>query len=185
MKAGQTIRKYRTKKNLTLDELSKLTNLSLSYLSKLERSDRIPPFATLQTLATVLDFDMTELLSPQTAEKTEGDADIMILRRENHKELDDGNDGYSMMPLTTSYKNTALSPFLLSLQPGQTTDFSHDAEEFIYVLQGELKIVYKGIVYPLKEGDSVYLDSRNIHSFINETNQPVTLLTVNHIYRRF
>jgi len=184
MKAGQTIRKYRTKKNLTLEELSKLTNLSLSYLSKLERSDRIPPFATLQTLATVLDFDMTEILSPQS-EKTEGDADIMILRQENHKELDDGNDGYMMTPLTTSYKNTALSPFLLSLQPGQTTDFAHDAEEFIYVLHGELKIVYKGISYPLKEGDSVYLDSRNIHSFINETNQPVTLLTVNHIYRRF
>lgn len=184
MKAGQTIRKYRTKKNLTLEDLSKLSSLSLSYLSKLERSDRIPPFATLQTLATVLDFDMTELLSPQT-EKTEGDADIMILRSENHKELDDGNDGYAMIPLTTSYKNTALSPFLLSLQPGQTTDFSHDAEEFIYVLQGELKIVYKGIAYPLKEGDSVYIDSRNIHSFINETSQPVQLLTVNHIYRRF
>jgi transcriptional regulator with XRE-family HTH domain len=184
MKVGQTIRKYRTKKNLTLEELSKLTKLSLSYLSKLERSDGIPPFATLQTLATVLDFDMTELLSPQP-DKTEGDADIMILRREQHKAADDGSDGYSMIPLTTSYKNTALSPFLLSLQPGQTTDFSHDAEEFIYVLQGDLKIVYKGIIYPLKEGDSVYLDSRNVHRFINETNQPVTLLTVNHIYRRF
>jgi mannose-6-phosphate isomerase-like protein (cupin superfamily) len=150
----------------------------------LERTDRIPPFATLQTLATVLDFDMTEILSPPS-HKTEGDADIMILRREQHKGMDADNDGYSMTPLTTSYKNTALSPFLLSLQPGQTADFSHDAEEFVYVLQGNLKIVYKGVAYPLKEGDSVYLDSRNVHSFINENDHPVTLLTVNHIYRRF
>ncbi len=170
---------------MTLEELSRLSNLSLSYLSKLERSDRIPPFATLQTLATVLDFDMTEILSPQPSEKAEGDADIMILRREDHKAADDGNDGYSMTPLTVSYKNTALSPFLLSLPPGQTTDFSHDAEEFIYVLQGELKLVYKGIVHSLTEGDSVYLDSRNVHRFINDSGAPVTLLTVNHIYRRF
>jgi transcriptional regulator with XRE-family HTH domain len=184
MKSGQFIRKHRTKKNLTLEDMSKLTGLSLSYLSKLERSDRIPPFATLQTLATVLGFDMTELLNPQ-AEKAEGDADIMILRSEHHVTTEDGNDGYSMIPLTTSYKNTALSPFLLLLQPGQTTDFAHDAEEFIYVLHGELKLVYKGAIYPLKEGDSVYLDSRNVHRFINETTEPVTLLTVNHIYRRF
>jgi len=184
MKSGQVIKKYRKKKELTLEELSRLTGLSLSYLSKVERSDRVPPFATLQTLATVLGFDMTELLHPQ-AEKAEGDTDIMILRHEHHISEDDESGGYSMTPLTTSYRNTALSPFLLSVPPGQTPDFTHDAEEFIYVLQGELKLVYKDAVHPLREGDSVYLDSRNVHRFINETDKPVTLLTVNHIYRRF
>jgi len=87
-----------------LEKLSNLTGLSLSYLSKVDRSDRVPPIATLQTLATVLGFDMAELLHPQT-EKAEGDADIMTLRREHHISEDDESGGYSMTRLTAALLN--------------------------------------------------------------------------------
>ncbi len=42
------------------------------------------------------------------------------------------------------------------MNSGQTKDFKHDAEEFLYVIEGSVKIVYKGSIYPLNEGDSVY-----------------------------
>ena len=186
MKPGQVLKKHRLKKNLTLEELAGLTSFSLSYLSKLERSDRIPPFATLQTLAAELNFDITNVLNIKSSElETEGDKDIIILRKEQHKAVEEGENGYKLIPLTTSYKNKALSPFLMSVFPGQTRDFTHDAEEFIYVLQGTVKIVYKGSVYSLKEGDSVYLDSRYVHSFINESENNIYLFSINYIYRKF
>jgi transcriptional regulator with XRE-family HTH domain len=186
MNSGQIVKKHRLKKKMTLEDVSKLTSLSTGYLSKLERSDRIPPFATLQTLSRTLDFDMTTLLNSQIHElNTEGDQDILILRKANHEITKDGVEGYFMTPLTISYKNTAMSPFKIYIFPGQTKDFKHDAEEFLYVIEGSVKIVYKGSIYPLNEGDSVYFDSRNVHSFINESEQNALLLSINHVYRKF
>jgi transcriptional regulator with XRE-family HTH domain len=186
MKIGQFIKKHRQKNGYTLEDLSKKTSLSLSYLSKLERSDRIPPFATLQTLATALDFDITQALSIKNPEtKTEGDSDIIIHRQELHEDTSEQEDGYSLIPLTTGYKTKAISPFMMEVLPGQTKDFTHDAEEFIYVIKGTIKLVYKGTTYDLKEGDSAYLDSRHVHRFINESSDKVYLMSINYIYRKF
>jgi len=186
MKIGQLIKKHRQKKGYTLEELSKITSLSLSYLSKLERSDRVPPFATLQTLATALDFDITKALNVKNPEpKTEGDNDIIIFRQEHHEDESEDDMGYTYIPLTTGYKSKAIAPFLMEVMPGQTRDFTHDAEEFIYVMKGTIKLVYKGITYEIREGDTAYLDSRHVHRFINESNEKVTILAINYIYRRF
>ncbi|MBT3320166.1 MAG: helix-turn-helix transcriptional regulator [Clostridia bacterium] len=186
MKVGQLIKKYRHKKGYTLEELSKLTFLSLSYLSKLERSDRIPPFATLQTLATALDFDITKALNLKKAEpKTEGDNDIIIYRSEHHERTSEQEDGYILMPLTTGYKSKAISPFLMEVLPGQTKDFTHDAEEFIYVLDGDVEVMYKDTTYEMHQGDSAYLDSRHVHKFINESDKNAYLISVNYMYRKF
>jgi transcriptional regulator with XRE-family HTH domain len=186
MKIGQFIKKHRQKKGYTLEGLSKKTALSLSYLSKLERSDRVPPFATLQTLASALDFDITQALNLKNPEpKTEGDGDIVIHRQELHEDTSEQEDGYTLIPLTTGYKAKAISPFMMEVLPGQTKDFTHDAEEFIFVVKGTIKLIYKGIPYDLKEGDSAYLDSRHIHRFINETSEKVYLMSVNYVYRKF
>lgn len=186
MKIGQFIKKHRQKKGFTLEELSKISSLSLSYLSKLERSDRVPPFATLQTLATALDFDITKALNINNPEpKTEGDGDIIIYRQEHHEDKSEQEDGYTLIPLTTGYKSKAISPFLMEVLPGQTKDFTHDAEEFVFVVKGTAKLVYKGIAYELREGDSAYLDSRHVHRFINESSENVYLLSINYIYRKF
>ena len=186
MKTGQFIKKHRLKKGLTLEDLSKMTSLSLSYLSKLERSDRIPPFATLQTLATALDFDITNALNIKNPEtKAEGDNDIVIYRQEHHEDYSEQADGYTLVPLTTGYKSKAISPFLMEVMPGQTKDFTHDAEEFIYVFKGSIKLVYKGTTYELSEGDSAYLDSRHVHRFINESSEKVYIMSINYIYRKF
>ncbi len=186
MKPGSLLKKRRLAKNLTLDELSKLTSLSVSYLSKLERSDGIPPFATLQTLARILDFNITEALNlEECVPETDGDSDIIIFRHHQHEHVVTDESGHSLIPLTTTYENKAISPFLMSILPGQTSDFTHDAEEFILVLEGRIKLLYKGVTHVMSKNDSAYLDSRYIHSFINETDKNALLLSANYMYRRF
>jgi transcriptional regulator with XRE-family HTH domain len=48
---GQRIRTFRLKKNLTLQMLADRTSYSKGYLSKVEKSDKAPPVATLSTIA--------------------------------------------------------------------------------------------------------------------------------------
>ncbi len=186
MKPGHIIKRHRLKKKLTLEELSRRTSLSVGYISKLERSDRIPPFSTLQTIAAVLEVDMAELLgiSSKTSDETT-DKDICIHRSADTNRLIEGQDGYVTVPLVSDYKKRNISPILVCLFPGESDVFSHDAEEFIFVVSGQVTLVYKNETHELGPGDSAYMDSRKEHKFINSGDQAAIILTTNYLYRRF
>lgn len=58
---GNFIRQYRKKKNITLRELSKDTDVSFSHLSKIERGEHNPSKTTLDILADQLGVDKDKL----------------------------------------------------------------------------------------------------------------------------
>lgn len=184
MYPGIIIKQNRLKMKMTLEELSQQTSFSIGYLSKLERAESMPPLATLQKLAEVLDINMMDLLDPQQSSPENADKDIEICRKLPAEPLPQGEVSRSEA-LMGSHKNRAILPFLLRVNPGETETFTHDAEEFLYILEGEILLIYKNKQYTLKQGDSAYLDSRKPHRFLNQTDQPATILTANYIYRRF
>lgn len=54
-----------------------------------------------------------------------------------------------------------MEPFLIDVEL-HSDDFelsSHEGEEFIYVLKGEIEVIYGQEKYRLGEGDSIYYDS--------------------------
>lgn len=61
---GQTIKKYRKLKNLTQEQLADKTNISISYLTKIEAVNCDQPFSleVLLDLAEVLDLSIHQLL---------------------------------------------------------------------------------------------------------------------------
>ena len=73
----------------------------------------------------------------------------------------------------------------MCVESGETEIFTHDAEEFIFILEGKITLRYKDNDYILEKGDSAYIDSRRPHSFINEEPDKAVILTANYIYRRF
>ncbi len=63
MKLGDRIRELRKSKGETLKEISGSTNLSVSYLSDIERGRTNPSLQTLDTLAEHFGISVTDLLS--------------------------------------------------------------------------------------------------------------------------
>jgi len=186
MKPGHVIKKRRQRMNMTLEELAAKTGLSVGYISKLERSDKVPPFATLQKIAAVIEIDMAELLgiSHGTSED-EADKDIYIHRNDDSERRITENTGYHTIPLVKGYKQRSIAPFLIYLFPGESEEFTHDAEEFMFVVSGEVTLKYKGEAHLLSAGDSAYIDSRKPHQFINTGKEKAVILTTNYMYRRF
>ncbi len=183
MYPGIIIKQKRQDLGMTLEELSRQTSFSIGYLSKLERADSAPPLATLQKLAEVLDIDMVELLNIDDRGVSEsGDKDIELFHT---PDFSDAAEDHSSQPLMKDFKNHAIVPFLMRVMPGKTETFTHDAEEFLYVIEGEITLDYKRKEYKLKKGDGAYIDSRKPHSFVNSGRTPALILTANHIYRRF
>ena len=69
-----------------------------------------------------------------------------------------------------------------TLQPGAGSEdaYSHEGEEFIYVLRGLLEITLDGherhLLYP---GDNIYFDSTRTHSWRNPGEEESVLVWVN------
>lgn len=61
MKIEILLKEVRLKKNITLEELSKLSGISKGHLSKIERQERDPKISTLIQIATALNVDVDEL----------------------------------------------------------------------------------------------------------------------------
>lgn len=62
MKLQERLKELRVSNEMTLKELSAQTDLSVSYLSDIERGRTTPTLATLETLAQAFDMSMLDLL---------------------------------------------------------------------------------------------------------------------------
>ena len=173
---------------MTLEELASRSNLTKGYLSKVENGRRSPPVSTLQTLAVALRVDLAELLEDSASDPKLSDS-LEIVRATDREEAElspvTTGEGYSYKALVRSLKNKYMSPFLMVIPKGKTGAFSHDSEEFGYVVSGTVRFEYDGGNYTLGEGDSFYFDSRKSHRMINEKKEPAVVLAVNFNYRRF
>jgi transcriptional regulator with XRE-family HTH domain len=63
MKLHERLKELRTARQLTLKELAERSELSVSYLSDIERGRTVPTLATLETLANALAVSVIDLLS--------------------------------------------------------------------------------------------------------------------------
>jgi len=67
MKIGDKIRKARKSKGYILKDVSKLTNISVSYLSDIENDRSNPPLDTLEILCKVLDIPLYDFFPTDPA----------------------------------------------------------------------------------------------------------------------
>ena len=185
MKINVRIKELRKEKGYTLEKLAGLTGFTKGYLSKIERSTKTPPFATVQTIADALQIDITVLLDKNSGNAGSKNIDILMGSADGLEEMEEISPVYSFIPLVNNYKNKYMTPFLFEVKKGMTDVATHDSEEFVYVLEGELELNYEGHTYKLCKGDSFYLDARIKHNFVNKHEKTASLIAVHFNYRRF
>jgi len=87
---GEQIRALREKRGYTLQELAKRANLSLSYLSEIERDSKRPSPKTIDKLATALDVPKTEFIKGRVDDTNLSIGDkIRLQRAEKNLSLQD------------------------------------------------------------------------------------------------
>src|SRR5271157_633750 len=168
---GPRLRRLRTQRGLSLAEVAAAAEISIGFLSALERSQMSASVGTLRRLAryyrtNILDFfDATEL-------------NTRLVRPSRRKVLEAG-PGVRMELL--AWGNKVMEPHLFRIKPnaGSGESYAHEGEEFLFVLHGELKIALAHEEYHLKRGDSFYFESTTPHSWKNSGRSETWLLWVN------
>jgi transcriptional regulator with XRE-family HTH domain len=168
---GLHLRRLRVRHGFSLSEVSKSVGISPGFLSALERSHMNASVGTLRKLAR---FYKTNILDFFDAEESNS----RLVSPGTRKILEAGR-GVRMELL--AWGNTVMEPHLFRIAPhaGSGESYSHEGEEFLYVLRGQLHISVQKKDYRLKRGDSFYFESAMPHSWSNPGDTESWVLWVN------
>lgn len=168
---GAHLRQLRAKNKLSLAQVAEAVGISVGFLSAMERSQMSGSVGTLRKLAR---FYKTNILDFFDANGTSS----RQVRPAERKVLHAGT-GVRMELL--AWGNTVMEPHLFRIGPeaGSGDPYTHEGEEFIYVLRGDLEITLDGEGYHLKAGDSFYFESATPHRWKNPGRKEALVLWVN------
>ncbi len=170
---GDKIRRLRQRKGLTLQAFSEKTGLSVAFLSQVERGKANLSVANLRKIADALGVNTLYFFESTASSRR-------LIKAGERKSLPTDFKGVRMELLAEG--KTAMEPHLFYIEPGAGSEeaYSHQGEEFIFVLEGKLEIWIDEIEhYILEPGDTLYFSSSSRHRWRNPTNNMTVVLWVN------
>lgn len=184
---GSKIKGIRESKNISLEEMSERSGLSLEQISSIENDQNLPSLGPLIKIARALGvrlgtfMDDNDALGPVVcrAEDRERDSSISFSNGAS-----DARKHMEYHPLAQQKAGRHMEPFVIDINPTDNTDFklsAHEGEEFIYVMNGEVEIEYGKEKYLLKEGDSIFYDSIVKHHVHGAPGKSAKILAVVYI----
>lgn len=172
MELGDKIKELRNQKSMTLDELSKKSEVSTSLLSMVERNISAPTVRTLEKIANAFETTISDLYRDMEGVKVrdQGTDGVSVIHQRDRRKLVLGPERakahYEL--LTPDYRKKLQIMYIHFPVGKNKGDFlSHEGEECGVVLEGRLKAYVGDRTYVLEQGDCIYLDSSVPHKWEN------------------
>ncbi|MBK1794370.1 cupin domain-containing protein [Devosia sp. WQ 349] len=169
-KVGALIRARRRQQQLTLVELGQAAEVSVGYLSQVERDHATPSLGTLAQIARALEVPIDYFISAPTT------ANALTRAGERNRFSVDGSS-VVYERIGADFPGNQLSSFLLTVPPGYRSEtVAHEGEELIFVLEGSITQRLDGEDMVMSAGDSLHYRGNLPHSWFNLSDQPARLL---------
>lgn len=169
---GERLRRLRQRSHKTLKEVSEATGLSISFISALERGGSGASVVSLRRLAEAYGTNMRELFGADLEQNSP-------LVREGERPVMRWDNGVRFEEMASGEKVMDPSYIRVPPQTGSEGFYSHDGEEFIYVLSGTLHVDLKDQgSYTVGPGDTLYFSSTTPHRWWAGS-EPVEAIYVN------
>src|SRR5690625_3968214 len=129
----QKIKQLRFEHRMTLKELSEKTDLSVSFLSQIERGSSSLAITSLKKIADAFNVQMSYFFD-------EVENHNYVTKKEKQKTFKMEGSYADYIRLAGQFPDKKLEPMKVTLSPNQpyTEHFSHPGGEFYYVLEGTI-----------------------------------------------
>lgn len=179
---GEKLIQIREARNLDQVQLADRSELPVALVQRIEAGDLIPSLTPLIKLGRALGvrlgtfLDDAEHVGPIVHRKGQL---TKAVRFAGTQEASTGELDFYALALDKSGRH--MEPFLIDLLPATDQDYplsTHEGEEFMFVLAGQIEILYGKDRFRLSEGDSIYLDSIVPHHVHAHGDAPARILAV-------
>ena len=171
MDIGAKIKRIRLSNQLTLEELANRSELTKGFLSQLERDLTSPSVATLENILEALGTNLKDFFSEDEDEQ------IVFSKDDFFENI---QDDYKISYIIPNAQKNEMEPILIEIAPGKqsmTLD-PHEGQEFGYVVQGKVKLVYGENEFVLKKGETFYLKGLVSHYLVNNSETKAKVIWV-------
>ncbi|MDR1196510.1 MAG: XRE family transcriptional regulator [Endomicrobium sp.] len=173
---GIRIKAIREISDLSTADFADSINLDAATYLKYENGEADIPISVLSAISNKYKVEMTAILTGieprlsriNVVKKGKG---LSIERRKEYKYQD----------LAFNFIHKKAEVFIVSVDPQKESPkhaYSHPGQEFNYILEGSLKVIFEGREYILEEGDSVYFDSGYSHTMCAIGDKPAKFLAI-------
>ena len=164
---GQRIKSLREKRQMSIEDLAGaipgILSENIDLIGNLEAGDLVPSLTPLLQIARALGVRLGSFLDDQASQDPVvtrggiGDGAASFVGSNLGKKR--AELGFHSLAANKSDRH--MEPFLIDVKPhgGEIVLSTHEGEEFIHVLSGEVEITYGKDSYRLSPGDCIYYDS--------------------------
>ena len=156
------VKSIRERQNMSIEELAEKSDVKIEVLKAMENGEIIPSLTPLTKMAKALGvrlgtfLDDTPQLGPVVVRGGKTEEVLYFSGREDV--TNSSNLEYHSLGAGKIDRN--LDPFIIDITYEEDYKLSsHEGEEFIYVLEGEIEVEYGNDLFTIAAGDSIYYDS--------------------------
>lgn len=174
LKIGERLKEIRNTRHLTLDEASELTGVSKPMLGQIERGQSSPTINVLWKISTGLKIPLSFFCRQPETEYTVA----WLSEKEMITEEDGGMRAYPLFPFDPA-RNVEV--FYIEFDAGvQHDSMPHveGVEEYIFLVQGALKMIIGGKEVFLLEKQSIRFGADISHTYHNVSDEVCTVYNV-------
>lgn len=159
---GATLRSIRKEREMSLQDLAEVTDVSKLTLGKIERGEANPSLTVIWKIANGLSIPISSLL----AEKEE----VVISRRNEGNKVLSSNEDLTLEPMFTNSGYVSLETHRAFLKPGgQYYAEAHQegVVEYVTVMEGKATVQVLEETYELTMYDSIKFKADQCHGYLN------------------
>ncbi|MBR1410183.1 MAG: helix-turn-helix transcriptional regulator [Prevotella sp.] len=184
---GAKIKGLRETKNLSVEEIAERSGLTVEQINSIENDVNLPSLGPLIKIARALGvrlgtfMDDNDALGPIVTRAADREKDSSISFSNG---ATDARKHMEYHPLAQQKAGRHMEPFVIDINPADKLEYQlsvHEGEEFIYVMEGEIELVYGKEKYQLEAGDSIYYDSIVKHHLHGAEGKSAKILAVVYI----
>lgn len=184
---GRKIQQIRENEDMSVEKLAQLSDTSVEMITNIEKGALVPSLTPLLQIARALGVRLGTFLDDDPH-----DTPVLVKSGRSDKVIRFSGNGDQNENVTLDFHSLAankadrnMETFIIDVYPPKDEELktsSHEGEEFIYVLKGDIEIIYGKEKYELSAGDSIYYDSVVPHH-LHAVNDDAQILAV--IYTPF
>ena len=174
-KVGERVRMYRERLDMSIYDLSQKSGISEDVINSIEKGEVLPALGVLTKLSRALGQRLGTFMDDQYSH------DPIVVRADSRTQdvkshQESTAAGFKYFPLGQGKVDRHIDPFYIEIA-GDSEAFvsSHEGEEFIVVISGEIELMYGEETTILKPGDSAYYNSVVKHRVAAAGGKPATI----------
>jgi transcriptional regulator with XRE-family HTH domain len=165
MNVGQQIRKIRKEKGITLAQIGEALDISASALSQIENSKNTPSLETLTAVLKFMDVPMSDFFRQME------EPDVLVAKTGESGTIR-SERGSRITLLASKLQNSSLESYSIELQPQaqisvKSLPMQANGERFVFVREGEVRILIDNAVHDLKKEDSINFKAHHVCAVTN------------------